>query len=225
MNIIRRLAAVAFALAASYSGAQTCAGFTDVPAADPFCPNVEWIRNRAITLGCSGSTFYCPTAAVSRGQMAAFMNRLGSALTPVTLYQEAAPGAVTLNATGSEYCVTTAFPVTGFPRSASLHGAFALTAAGGVTFRGQPVYSTNGGTTWTPTAAFAARSTSGGGQWSTSSTLGTLQLTVGQTYLFAVRAINESGTAALADSRCQLSVVIDNRNGATPPYDAPTVMQ
>lgn len=33
-----------------------CAGFSDVDDASGFCPNVEWIRNRAITLGCRSAS-------------------------------------------------------------------------------------------------------------------------------------------------------------------------
>ena len=39
-------------------------------------------KNRAITTGCTSTTLYCPTDNVSRLAMAAFMNRLGDALTP-----------------------------------------------------------------------------------------------------------------------------------------------
>ena len=60
--------------------AAPCAGFTDVdtddPAKAPFCNSVEWMKNRAITLGCS-STLYCPDDYVTRLQMAAFIYRLG----------------------------------------------------------------------------------------------------------------------------------------------------
>ena len=56
--------------------AQTCAPFTDVPASDPFCANIQWIFNRGVTLGCATNQ-YCPANFVRRDQMAAFMNRLG----------------------------------------------------------------------------------------------------------------------------------------------------
>ena len=72
-------------LVSAGAGAQSCAGFVDVPASDGFCPNVEWLKNRSITLGCTDTTHYCPTASVTRLAMAAFMNRLGTALTPTAL--------------------------------------------------------------------------------------------------------------------------------------------
>ena len=49
-----------------------CAGFTDVDDSSSFCVNVEWIKNRGITLGCT-ATQYCPHDYVTRLQMAAFL--------------------------------------------------------------------------------------------------------------------------------------------------------
>ncbi len=82
-----RMAGVAaFLVLAAPAMAQNCAGFTDVVddgvAPGAFCPNVQWVKNRSITLGCTSATLYCPTNNVTRLQMAAFMNRLGTALTP-----------------------------------------------------------------------------------------------------------------------------------------------
>jgi len=67
-------------LSASVAAAP-CAGFTDVEDTDLFCPNVAWLKNRNITLGCEAS-LYCPSAPVSRLAMAAFLNRLGNVLLP-----------------------------------------------------------------------------------------------------------------------------------------------
>lgn len=58
-----------------------CAGFDDVDAQDALCAHVEWIRNRSVSLGCMPNQF-CPGVNVSRLSMAAFLNRLGRALTP-----------------------------------------------------------------------------------------------------------------------------------------------
>ena len=60
-----------------------CAGFTDVEDTSPFCGNVTWLKNRGVTLGCAPG-LYCPADFVSRLQMAAFMNRLGDSLFPLT---------------------------------------------------------------------------------------------------------------------------------------------
>lgn len=46
--------------------------FADVPASSVFCRWIEEVARRGITGGCGGSN-YCPTAAVTREQMAVFM--------------------------------------------------------------------------------------------------------------------------------------------------------
>src|SRR5688500_14594709 len=47
--------------------AAPCAGFDDVEDTSEFCTNVEWVRNRAVTLGCFAA-LYCPDANVTRLQ-------------------------------------------------------------------------------------------------------------------------------------------------------------
>ena len=71
-------------LLSSTAQAAPCAGFTDVDDTSPFCGNVTWLKNRGITLGCTSTTLFCPSDFVSRLQMAAFMNRLGDSLFPLT---------------------------------------------------------------------------------------------------------------------------------------------
>lgn len=72
--------------------AQFCPGapgtvFIDVPLSDPYCPQITWIAERGVTLGCqvinSAQSLYCPNDNVNRTQMAAFLNRLGNALFPL----------------------------------------------------------------------------------------------------------------------------------------------
>jgi hypothetical protein len=48
--------------------------FADVPAASPFCPFVEELSRRGVVGGCAAGS-YCPTAAVTREQMAVFVLR------------------------------------------------------------------------------------------------------------------------------------------------------
>ena len=73
--------------------AQFCPGvspwvFDDVPAADPFCGYITEMAARGVTLGCTiidaNHRLYCPSANVTRTQMAAFMSRLGGSLFPTT---------------------------------------------------------------------------------------------------------------------------------------------
>ena len=77
---MRPAAAPAFALVLSFVSASVlaapCAGFNDVDDSDPFCVNVEWMKNRGITAGVTPTT-YEPNSPVTRLQMAAFMYRLG----------------------------------------------------------------------------------------------------------------------------------------------------
>ena len=51
--------------------------FNDVPDDHIFHDDISAIADVGVTLGCGGGN-YCPDLAVDRGQMAAFMNRLGS---------------------------------------------------------------------------------------------------------------------------------------------------
>ena len=48
--------------------------FTDVPNSNPFHAQVDALVNAGITAGCTATT-YCPNNPVTRGQMAAFLNR------------------------------------------------------------------------------------------------------------------------------------------------------
>lgn len=78
--------------------AAPCAGFGDVDDSSQFCVNVEWLKSRNITLGCSLSSGggslprYCPNDPVSRLAMAAFLNRLGNVVLPPNVIWVAAVG-------------------------------------------------------------------------------------------------------------------------------------
>ena len=77
--MVRKLFVLLGAMLLLHTGsaeAAPCAGFTDVDAADPFCDEVTWMKNRGITLGLTATT-YGPNNPVSRLQMALFMYRLG----------------------------------------------------------------------------------------------------------------------------------------------------
>lgn len=71
--------------------AQSCPGapgwvFDDVQASDLFCPQITWLAERGISLGCAvidgAHRLYCPGQSVQRDQMAAFLSRLAAALLP-----------------------------------------------------------------------------------------------------------------------------------------------
>ena len=55
-------------------------GFSDVPNSSVFCTNVRRLAQLNITYGC-GNGMFCPNDYVTRGQMAAFMDRLSQAHT------------------------------------------------------------------------------------------------------------------------------------------------
>lgn len=54
--------------------APATASFTDVPTTHPFFNEVQQLVKSGVTFGCGGGN-YCPDAAVTRGQMAAFLSR------------------------------------------------------------------------------------------------------------------------------------------------------
>jgi S-layer family protein len=54
--------------------------FNDVPASNPFCPFIEELARRGITGGCGGGN-YCPSASVTRAQMATFLVKAMDAIT------------------------------------------------------------------------------------------------------------------------------------------------
>ncbi len=56
--------------------------FTDVPDSNTFHSDIEWMKASGVTKGCNppANTQYCPDDNVSRGQMAAFMNRFAGYL-------------------------------------------------------------------------------------------------------------------------------------------------
>lgn len=207
------------ALVAPRAEAVPCAGFTDVEDTSPFCEAVEWMRNRAITLGCGANT-YCPSDAVSRLAMAAFMKRLGDALTPVRLSVAEASGAVDLDA-GIVACQTGDYAVSGFPRTAYADASFSAGAFANVSFAADLVVSTDSGASWSALHPTPNRGSVTGGFWSTLADIGVRELAVGDTVRFAIRLSRGggSGTTNLGDSSCQLRVLVHSRTGTATPFD------
>ena len=225
--------------------AQDCAGFTDVPDDGPggFCPNVEWLKNRAITLGCSSATLYCPGQAVTRLAMAAFMNRLGTALTPEFIARRqlgaelGAPNyssVQTVCATGT--LPATPYVVVGYPRTAIVSGLLNLfTPDGPFDVEAKLVVSTDNGATWSPAVPAERGGFAYGSLYQTAPGSATLfappfdislrpqtffDLQVGANYRFAIQAVRTAGTGAQATTYCELQVQIVNRNSNTSPRDA-----
>ena len=70
---LRSAAAAALFVCAGAASAATCTGtppFTDIAQNANYCTDAEWLKNRAITLGCTNSTVFCPNDVVTRGAMA-----------------------------------------------------------------------------------------------------------------------------------------------------------
>jgi hypothetical protein len=201
----------------SGGGSAGCATFTDVAASSPFCADVEWVKNRQVTLGCAPNA-YCPVLTARRDQMAAFMKRLGTAITPLRVAMEQSSGAATLG-NGSVVCQTPETQIIGYPRRAYVDAIFMGIASTSTPFGADVVASVNGGA-WTPLAAQRGRGTIAANHWANARSQGSLDLSVGQRVRFGLvltRGV-AAGTAQLTDSRCNLRASIGNRNPPTSPF-------
>lgn len=216
LSMLRTFAAVATLVAAPSVLAAPCAGFSDVVDTDSFCPSVEWIKNRQVTLGCAATT-YCPTNSVTRLAMAAFMNRLGNALTPMQVRVDTTPGAIDLDA-HAVVCQSGDIAIAGFPRQAIVDLTFAGFAPGDVDIAADLVKSTDGGANWTPLTAVGNRGWIPTNRWGNVANLATTNLAVNDNVRFGVRVTRASGSVDLADSRCNLRVAIETRTGAASPF-------
>lgn len=215
-------ATAALAAAAPLASAAPCAGFVDVDDANPnqaaFCPSVEWIKNRSVTTGCAIASSYCPNDAVSRLAMAAFMNRLGNALTPALVRVDTSPGAIDLDANAVVCTNTPAVAVTNYPRQAMVDLTFSAQAPADVDIAADLVKSTDGGANWTQLTTVGNRGYVPTNRWGTVANLATTNLAVGENVIFGVRVTRASGSADLSDSRCNLRVEIGSRTGGSSPF-------
>jgi hypothetical protein len=216
---------VAILAAANGSYAAPCAGFTDVEETHPFCPSVEWLRNRAITLGCTSTSVFCPTAAVTRLSMAAFMNRLGVALTPQIVYQEQAGTSIDLDTPPStELCltVTNVFDAGTFPRRAGLSAVVTAKVDNSpANVDVSLVQRVNGGP-WTPVTAHPSSAGAGATQWLHAVAHNVdVPLAAGNTYAFGVavsRSSSPPSSGDLLEWNCQVEVVVYSRTGGASPF-------
>jgi len=152
-------------LPAAPAAAQSpCSGFTDVFSSNSFCTNVTWLKNRAITLGCSSPTLFCPADGVVRLSMAAFMNRLGNVLAPIQLAtSQSAPSDLDLD-NPQVICATGPVAITGVQRQLQINGSLQVgPSTGTADVSGTLVISTNGGTVWTPVSGKTTSTTRGPG--------------------------------------------------------------
>ncbi|HVF64946.1 MAG TPA: choice-of-anchor Q domain-containing protein [Casimicrobiaceae bacterium] len=201
----------------AFEYSNTCSAFLDVDPSDVFCANIAWLRNRRVTIGCA-TNLYCPNDPVLRNQMAAFMNRLGTALTPLPVTREQAPGALTVG-TGAVVCETADTIVNNYPRRATLTGVFMGQAASPTEFGAEVVASFDGGVSWTPITTVQLRRTAGT-QWANLRVQGSVDVGVGDRVRFGLQMTRggAGGTANLTDSRCNVRALIENRNSPSAPF-------
>ncbi|MCL4763531.1 MAG: hypothetical protein KJ018_17445 [Burkholderiales bacterium] len=225
-RILLGLTVIVVAAAAESVHAAACAtpsSFTDVAQSDIFCTDAEWLRNRGITTGCS-LTEYCPLQFVTRGAMALFLQRHGTAFTPQVVKTETIGGGIDLDAE-TFVCVTSQFLYTDYPRRMVLNGHFSGVSDAPANFFMTIRYNTTGSTTQFPDFMNGNFEWGGmgiaGGQGS-ASTSATLDLAVGTPYRFAIRVTRGFGatTGELTQHVCHLVKTVFGRTGDTPPIDA-----
>jgi len=196
----------------------SCAGFLDIDPANAFCSNAQWLKNRAITLGCAAGQ-YCPASSVNRLGMAAFMNRLGGRLSPGARYFEQAIGPINPDADDNFFCFTPELPAVPYPRRVQLTAVFAGTSASEVGLVAGLVATVDWGTT--PLPATAVPMSIRPGTWVGKRLVYDVDLPAGLPLLAAVRVVRGDGPAGtmLADGSCRLRMMIDNQNGGSAPFD------
>ena len=103
--------------------------FTDAATTDIFCTDVQWLKNRGVTLGCGTGTAYCPGDVVIRAQMALFMKRLAEAILPepILVTQTISDRTVTIFPTANEFCLVNV-PDAAYPRAFTITGSVQIFA-------------------------------------------------------------------------------------------------
>jgi hypothetical protein len=206
-----------------------CAGFSDVLTSSGFCANVEWVKNRGVTTGCGTGTTYCPNDPVSRLQMAAFLNRLGTAITPALISVEGIALTGVLGTADQPVgsvgviCSSGDVPITGYPRKILLNGVASLWPDGSGRFVVHPVVSTDNGASWARIGGnvYIAHERAAGGQNIAIPTTTTADLAVGTTYRFALflRVLAGSTAVNFGQGECRLTVAVFSRDGTSSPLD------
>jgi hypothetical protein len=190
------------------------------------CASVDWLKNRAVTNGCIAppnvpAPAYCPFDSVIRLQMAAFMRRLGRALSPTFLYDEASGASLDLDGPLAPVCETADLAPALYPRQAEAAAAFtgrAGAAVADVDLR--LVVSTDGGP-WTPVNVHAVTTSGANRVLNAGVFKAGLPLVAHATHRFGLAATRSTGTATtgdLTDWACQLRLVMRSRTGTAAPF-------
>ena len=203
--------------------AAPCAGFPDVDDTSQFCPNVEWLKNRQVTVGC-GNGGYCPNDPVTRLSMSAFLQRLGVALIPSTLGQVDLPS--TVGPTLANATVVCGGPVNQlapapYARTARGHAMFLFKMSGSADVAVEFVESTDG-TNWTTASPQQTVSADDQQRAMVAVLLPPRPLAPNLNYQYGLRITRKAGSATVgnpSEHRCRYRIYADNRNPATSPFD------
>ena len=219
LGLATGLAAIAVVLPEAQ--AASCAGFTDVDDGSAFCPNVEWLKNRSITLGC-GAGSYCAGDSLTRLAAAAFLNRMSIALTPGYIVAgDIASG--DLSDSSIRTCVSDEHPAADFPRIAVADGSVtAFDSATDQVLGANVTYSTDGGNVWNfpfgvPGSA-RARNAPAHDRATIPLISHPIPLAAGVPYRFSV-LVSGVRNAGFVSVLCGLRVRIENANPVSSPFD------
>jgi hypothetical protein len=189
-----------------------CAGFTDVDVGgfvSGFCPNVTWIKNRAITVGCSSATLYCPGEPVARLSMALFMRRLGDVLSPQAIAVDDAGGALDLsdpNAQSSYLCQSPEIAPATYPRTTHIDAVLSFDSDAPVTLQLTIGSAANGGSFNFISGPFALVDAPGDSRRNLSTSWISVAVPGQPGQKYAVRAVRVGGSGHLASWTCSLQV-------------------
>lgn len=227
MGATRTLHLFAFAVlavaAAPTLHAAPCVGFTDVEDTSVFCRNVEWLKNRSITLGCINATTYCPNDPVTRVQMALFLQRAGNATTPTTIagYNSGSFLDIDLSPV---LCPTGLYTA---PFSKIAHGVGLVLAwtfaADTMNVTITPVSRPNASAPWTPTAGNPSTWTATGNaaQMDGRVLFPPQPLAPGETHQWGLQVSRAGITPGgdFAGWNCQILIDVENRVTTSSPFD------
>lgn len=204
------LAVVAYRLAASPAHAAVCnSTFVDVSNSAIYCQAAQWLKARSITLGCTDTAHFCPDDAVTRAQMALFLNRMSLALEP-DFEHVSQPFSVS-SGFSSVVCQTNPIAMGGFNHVATGNASIYLTGSGTGQASTRLVYSVDDGSTWANWASSAIPTTVSSNPTAASSTSSDALFGGSQTVVFGVEVGNSS--TALISGGCEMRARIENYNG------------
>jgi hypothetical protein len=190
-----------------------CTPFTDVDQASPFCPSVQWMKNRGVTVGIT-PTLYGPDQPTTRAQMALFMNRLGNVLTD-------APFKVEQSFTGNPdagdvVCQTGDRPAAAYERHVKLDAVLMGLGEGTNEIGAEFVASVDAGANWISLAPRVAFGTVGG-HWSNVRANADRDVAITEVVRYGVRLSRISGATGFSQGRCVVRLLTGNRSPSVAP--------